>query len=303
VQLTVPIRDAAGRLNQVVGPITISSCWGLDELALELRTMAEHVGDVVEQLQKSQREILRAEQLAALGQLAAGLAHELRNPLMSVKLLAQAASERYQLGLLRAKDLLALEEVSIQLERSVQTILDFARPPRLEKSRFHLAGVIEQTAELISVRAMQQGVQIELEADAGTAIEADAVQLRQVLLNVLLNALDATPGGGFIRLHSSMLENGPAGRKLVKICISDTGCGLPFELGDRVFEPFVSTKDTGVGLGLSISKRIIELHGGTITAQNGAAGGALITIFLPCLQHDSPLRDHTNQSLQPALGT
>ena len=294
VQLSVPIRDAAGRLSEVAGPLSVTGSASLDDMQVELRHIADHVAGVVARLQASQREVLRAEQLAAVGQLAAGMAHELRNPLMSLKLLVQAAMERFQNDSLRARDLTILEEVAARLEQSLQTFLDFARPPLIERREFDLSKLATQTLDLVAGQAKQRGVRLEGVSLSPWLLDADEGQVRQVLVNLLLNAIDATPTGGRVWLESertaprpSAVDNsgtttnsvGCGSGSLLRIC--DTGGGLPVELGDRIFEPFVSTKDTGVGLGLSICRRIVESHGGVIVAENRAGSGAVFAIWLP----------------------
>src|SRR5262249_30506373 len=138
VRLSVPVRDAAGKLNPFVGPITLSAHWGLDELEKALQNISGHIETVVQRLHDTEREGLRAEQLAKVGQMAAGIAHELRNPLMSMKILVQSASEANASGTLQGRDLVVLEEEITRLERSTQTFLDFARPPEPEKCLFDL---------------------------------------------------------------------------------------------------------------------------------------------------------------------
>jgi signal transduction histidine kinase len=285
VQLSVPIRDTAGKLNEVVGPITVSAGAGFEELELQLRKMADHVGTVVEQLQQSQREVLRAEQLAAVGQLAAGVAHELRNPLMSIKLLAQTAAKQGTDACLRGKDIEVLHVATTRLENSLQSLLDFARPSKPEKRRFELRPVVDETIGLVSGRASRQSVRIDLDAPGGPIeLIADIGQIRQVLLNLLLNALDALPSGGSIHLRwnsdDRAVAMGETNWILIQVC--DTGSGIPPDLGDQIFEPFVSSKDTGTGLGLTISRRIVEAHGGRIDAASRPEGGAIFTIRLPC---------------------
>jgi signal transduction histidine kinase len=287
VQLSVPIRDAAGKLSEVVGPITVSAGWALHkaealslgELQGILHDMAGKIGTVIDRLQKSQREVLRAEQLAAVGQLAAGMAHELRNPLMAMKVLIQAAADRD--GGLAGRDLAVLEEEITRLEHLIRTFLDFARPPRLEKRTFEVQGVLDQTVKLVSGRAARQGVGIELQGPGEPVrAEADMGQVRQVVLNLLMNALDALPAGGTVWVRTAT-EGDPAGRRWLTIRVADNGAGLPAELGQQIFEPFVSTKDTGVGLGLSVCRRIVEAHGGTITAADRPGGGAIFVVRLP----------------------
>jgi signal transduction histidine kinase len=295
VRLSVPISAAAGKLNEIVGPVTISTGAGLDEMERILKKMAEQIGAVVERLEQSQREVLRSEQLAAVGQMAAGMAHELRNPLMSMKLLVQAAAVRRHSAGLGGRDLGVLEEEITRLERLIQTFLDFARPPQLEKRPFEVREAVEQVVGLVSERAKQRDVLVEYELPARpVVIEADAGQVRQVLLNLLLNALDAVAGGGnvWVRVRDGVRRDDapgprpdrkrPAADRWLTVEVTDDGCGLPEQLGPQIFEPFVSTKETGIGLGLSISKRIVEAHGGHLDAAGRPGGGAVFTFGLPC---------------------
>lgn len=295
IELSVPIRDAAGKLNEVVGPVTVSAGGTFKELESELRQIAEHIGTMVERLQQNQRDMLRAEQLAAVGQLAAGIAHELRNPLMTMKLLVETATEPGGSACLRGEDLEVMDTVVARVEKSVQSLLDFARPPKLEKRRFDLLEIARESVSLVAGRAEQQRVQIECELPNGPmVVQADAGQLRQLLLNLLLNALDALSTAGTVWLRLARDEpragtatlgpvavGGQAPETSLTIEVADTGSGLPADLGERIFDPFVSTKETGTGLGLSISKRIVEAHGGRIAAANRPQGGAVFTVTLP----------------------
>jgi signal transduction histidine kinase len=282
VRLSVPVRDAAGKLNEIAGPITLSAAWGMEELEGVLRAMAGQIGTVIGQLQQSQREALRAEQLAAVGQLAAGMAHELRNPLMAMKILVQAASDQGSPALLEGRDLEVLEEEITRLERLVQTFLDFARPPQPEKRPCAVQPLLESVVDLVSARAGQQGVRLECALPREPlVVQADAGQLRQVVLNLVLNALDAVPGGGTVRLQLTAPARGARGNRRLTLRVADTGRGLPADLGPRIFEPFVSTKQTGLGLGLSICKRMLEGHGGSIEAADRPGGGAVFTVRLP----------------------
>lgn len=280
VQLSLPVRDAAGKLSAVAGPITVSGAWGYDELEKALHGMAGQIGTVVNRLHQSEREALRAEQLAKVGQMAAGIAHEVRNPLMAMKILVQAAAERGAAGRLAGRDLAVLEEEICRLERSIQTFLDFARPPQPEKRPFDLRRLVAETFDLVRERARQQEVHLRCHGDAAVRVEADQGQVRQVLLNLLLNALDAVRPGGAIDVHWFRARSS-AGRRWLAVQVVDDGQGLDPALGRKVFEPFISTKATGMGLGLSISRRIVEAHGGTIGADNRRSGGAEFTFTLP----------------------
>lgn len=286
VQLDVSVRSVAGELNQVAGPVRMSRIGGLREIEAGLNTMKDHIAEVVQRLQRSEMEVLRNEQLAAVGQLAAGVAHELRNPLMPIKTLVQAALERDDGRGLCGRQLEVVDEEISRLEGSIRAFLEFARPAPLEKSVFDLGELVEQTLELVAGRAEQQGVVIrDSLTSQPVSIEADSGQIRQVLLNLLLNALDALPDGGsiLVSLEGPESNPSPAGDEpaWAIVRISDSGTGLPAEVLDRIFEPFVTSKETGTGLGLSICQRIVVAHGGTISAGNDPAGGAEFTIRLP----------------------
>jgi signal transduction histidine kinase len=131
-------------------------------------------------------------------------------------------------------------------------------------------------------------------------VEADAGQIRQVLLNLLLNAMDAAPQGTEVAVRLAYEPAGasparadgvPAGRAWLRVAVADRGPGLPAEIGDRIFEPFVSTKDAGTGLGLPICKRILEEHGGGMWAENRDGGGAVFSFRLPVTPHNQPAPD------------
>ncbi len=296
LQVYLPIKLATGKLEEVIGPIKLERRGDVEELDAVLQALTERVDTVVDRLRQSQLEVLRAEQLAAVGQLGAGLAHELRNPLMAMKILIQTATEAKDSGCLQGRDLSVLQEEVTRLEKAIQRFLDFAKPPRLERHRFDLRSVVQQTLDLVSHRAGRQDVRIQSHLpEAPLEVYADPEQVRQVLLNTLMNSLDALPEGGNIWLELSTEEACQEGRQdgkhlealegascCVAIRVADDGVGIPKELGERIFDPFISTKDTGLGLGLATCRRIVEAHGGEIRAGDSSAGtGAEFHIRLP----------------------
>jgi signal transduction histidine kinase len=215
--------------------------------------------------------------------MAAGIAHEVRNPLTSIKLLVQAATDPRRSAGFRPRDLQVLEGEILRLEQIISTFLDFARPPRPDKKSVSVGELLRECLAGVRARAELQNVEVRLDfARSIPSVDADSGQIRQVIYNLMFNALDVLPQGGTIRVavgEEPATERVP---RMIVIRVEDTGPGFSTGLIDRIFEPFVSTKDAGLGLGLSISRRIVETHGGSIAAQNAAAGGAVFTVRLPC---------------------
>jgi signal transduction histidine kinase len=296
-QLSVGIRDAAGRLNRELGSVTLEEEGDLPGLHLQMQSVLQEIERVVGQLQQREREVLRAEQLAAVGQVAAGVAHELRNPLTSVKMLVQTGLEGNPPSGLPGTDLAVIEHEIRRMEQRIQMFLDFARPPQSERRPTDLMNVFRRAFVLVEGRVRRQKVNLIPDLPANPVhLCVDADQIQQVVLNLLLNALDALPHGGTIHVRVRPEPYEPAidaternganeiapNAGYIETRIQDTGSGISPRIRERLFEPFVSSKETGVGLGLSISKRIVEAHGGTIRGDDAAEGGAVFSFTLPC---------------------
>ncbi|HKB06286.1 MAG TPA: ATP-binding protein [Gemmataceae bacterium] len=272
-QLRVRVEDVRAQLERDVVTVRVESGGGLRGLDAELGEIVGRVREVVEQAQCREREALRAEQLAAVGQLAAGLAHEVRNPLMSMKLLTEAALAG---GELTADDLRVIHDQIGRLEQTVTGLLDFARPTPPRRTVADLRAVVAAAADLVRGRADLQNVRIEVSQPPEPVPAAvDVPQVTGVLLNLLLNALDALPGGGRITVAVARLG------QEVALTVTDTGPGIAAGVLPRLFEPFVSSKDTGTGLGLNVCRRVARDHGGQIRGENVPGGGARFTITLP----------------------
>jgi two-component system, NtrC family, sensor histidine kinase HydH len=272
------LRDAARQLDAAVPG---SESWAEPTTDDTVERMNVSVSAVLKRLRQTERDALRAEQLAWVGQMAAGIAHEIRNPLMAIKLLIQTAADRPDGPSLRPRDFQVLEEEIIRLEEIVSGFLDFARPPRPDPRPVDVMELASRIADGLRPRADLQGVAIAVERLTEPVIaSADPNQLRQVLLNLMFNALDAQPHGGEVRIGARIDRAGSADPQLV-LTVTDNGPGLPQGVGERIFEPFVSTKEAGLGLGLSICRRIAEAHGGTLTAATRPTGGAIFTLRFP----------------------
>lgn len=220
-------------------------------------------------------EALRAQQMTTLAQLATGVAHEIRNPLTSIKMLIQVNRTRFAEEGLPTDDLEIVEQEIRRMERSVNSLLDYARPETSEFKRFSIQDVLRRTVQLVEGRCRSQNVTLNIIAvDEPALIDGDAAQVQQLLLNLALNALDAMPDGGKIDFEVQ------SGDEAVVVSVSDSGIGISQVVLDKLFTPFVTTKVNGVGLGLGICRRIAEAHGGTLTGFNQASGGAKFQLTL-----------------------
>ncbi len=202
------------------------------------------------------------------------MAHEIRNPLTAIKLLVQAAIESKQPP--RSDDLRIIEGEIRRMETTVSTLLSYAKSREPTRSKVKLNSLIGDVAELIKPAAARQQVHLELQVPTEPiAVHADPAQLQQVFLNLAFNALDAMPTGG--QLLFRLTSNGDE----VEVAMCDTGTGILPQIATNLFEPFASTKETGVGLGLAVCKRIVDDHSGTLIAENRSPKGACFRVILP----------------------
>ena len=273
--LQVRIRDAAGLLGPESADVVVTVDGKSSRLHTDIELLTDRIATVVKELQQRKREIRWAERLAAVGQLAAGVAHEIRNPLTSIKLLVQSGLEvGHELA---PADLRIIEAEVRRMEKSLGTFLEFARPPKMERRPMEIRKLLQDTLELLRPRSEKQRVQLVLSADTEVDLVADREQLNQVFVNLMLNALDAMPETGTLSVRMRRV------RQRVEIEVADTGQGISAAMLPRLFEPFASSKDSGLGLGLVISKRIIEEHGGSLAAANRTDGGASFFVNIPIL--------------------
>lgn len=216
-----------------------------------------------------------AEKMSAVAQIATGVAHELRNPLTAVKMLVQTQREQPQVCAALAEDLTIIEDEVRRMERSIQTFLDFARPRAPERRPLDPADIVCRTFALLEPRARNQQVSFELlKPDSPLTVQADSEQLLQLLLNLCLNALDAMPDGGSLVVELQQVD------RVVRILVRDTGPGIDAQVLARLFQPFVTSKETGVGIGLVICERIAQAHRGRLRGENPGSG-ACFTLELP----------------------
>tara|TARA_R110002049_G_scaffold305056_1_gene501034 strand:+ start:81663 stop:82964 length:1302 start_codon:yes stop_codon:yes gene_type:complete len=221
-------------------------------------------------------EALRAQQMTTLAQLATGVAHEIRNPLTSIKMLIQVNRAKFAEKGLPTDDMELVEQEIRRMERSVESLLEYARPEKTEFCRFEIGAVVSHAMKLVDGRCAAQNVKLSVALpEKGVEVSGDPAQFRQMLVNLMLNGLDAMPTGGQLSITVTPTDHH------VEVIVADTGPGIAKQVFDRIFSPFVTTKPNGVGLGLGICRRIAESHHGTLEATNGIDGGAQFKLTLP----------------------
>jgi len=229
-----------------------------------------------EELESKDRELERRRRLAALGELAAGVAHEVRNPLGAIQLYSERLRSQCG-GLNGAAELIEKIESGIQaIDCVVQDALSLT--PRGDKPVPCRVAELMNSARDLTVGALRgRGVRLSCRYDDDDlSVSVDVAAIRRVMVNLIMNAADASPPGGEVRLHV-----GASDGTSLRIEVIDEGSGLSDEALERIFDPFFTTKEHGTGLGLTIAHRVVEAHGGALTARNREAGGAEFTIELP----------------------
>jgi signal transduction histidine kinase len=252
------------------------------ELKVFSQQMEEKIQKTTADLRKTEAQLIRSEKLAALGQLSAGIAHEIRNPLTSINILIHSLTENLPTEHSRWEDLKVIEEEILRINEIVDQFLRFAKPasPLLEKT--NLIPIFEEILQLLRPQIERCRIVVKKEFEPLPLITVDKEQIKQVILNLLMNAIQAMTGGGKLGMTGRLSKDG----YWVELAIQDSGVGIPPEDIDKLFDPFFSTKEGGIGLGLSIAHRIIDQHHGKIEVESTPEKGTLFTISLPVLNEE-----------------
>jgi signal transduction histidine kinase len=279
-RIQVTLHDPSLAAPDVLGTVDVQSGNDLASIQKQIEVVVDRLRRTGDELQAARQEVLRAERLAAIGGLAAGVAHELRNPLTSVKLLLQHASSKSGDAIIAVQRIaLILDEIE-RMESTIQGLIDFSRPARPQRKRHDLRDTLERAINLVEGRAEKQHVVTEWDlGEQPVNVDGDPQQLHQVFVNLLINGIEAMPGGGTLRV--ALTHNALHKKAIVQV--QDNGEGIPAELMPRLFEPFASAKERGTGLGLAVSRRILEEHGGAITARPRSPKGTIFEVILPAL--------------------
>jgi signal transduction histidine kinase len=251
----------------------------------EIGQLADGFNQMVDRLKQNQdleKSLHRQERLSSLGELAAGIAHEIKNPLNAIRLTLQHMGDKLKLESPGDRELWERYSPNIQREvtrltKIVDTFLNFSRMSGLERSPVDLNALVEEVLTLMSRDAAGRGVRVETDFSAGSLVKSvDAEKMKTVLLNLIINAIQAMPSGGRLTVRTVGGPGAPA-----RITVADTGCGISPQDLERIFDLFYSSKENGSGLGLPIVNNIVRDHGGEITVKSSLGTGSEFTVTIP----------------------
>jgi signal transduction histidine kinase len=301
---------ALWRESRVVGLLVVRGAPA--ELTAEKRevlsVLAGHLAVAIENCQlleekvRLERELAERERLASLGQMAATVAHEIKNPLSSIKSIVQVMREDTSVSREYSRDLDLIKGEIDRLSRSVSQLLSFSRPAVVASASARLSELVETVLSLARTESDERGVQLATRLTADPLLDGEAVAaLKEVLVNLVLNAVQATGPGGHIHLESDMTPDGQ-----LRITVIDDGAGIPASMQEKVFEPFFTTRQRGTGLGLAIVARRVRELDGTMTLKSPAddGRGTRFDVILKVRSPESGVRSPIDEALlcNPNLG-
>ena len=302
----IPVRtaDEVGVLAVSFNRMTEALGKAHAELDALVATLEQRVEERTRELREAQAQLVQTEKLASLGKLSASIAHEINNPLSGILTYAKLLSRKLRTGAPDVEGVHAALQQLALVERETQrcvtivrNLLDFARQREPSFQVVDVSRVIEEALSLLEHRMTMQDVQVTREFAPVPAVRADFGQLRQAFVNVLINACEAMPGGGTLRVLTREVALSEAGKggplsatgkpgppsRFAEAVITDTGQGIPPEHLSNIFDPFFSTKEKGTGLGLSVVYGIVEKHGGKITVESQVGRGTAVTLRFPAV--------------------
>jgi two-component system sensor histidine kinase HydH len=271
-ELQIDREDGAQRIAAVSLSTTMDSGGALESRTAVLRDLTD--------ARRLEREAQRKEKLTAMGELASGVAHEIRNPLNAIAMIAQRFAKEFvpRTGAREYRKLAkVMQDEARRVNGIIRQFLSFARPPELHRQRIAVSDLVGHVSSLFSGQAADKGITFTASPDRNATVSLDSEQMKQALLNLLQNALEATPAGGKIELTGTVLPEG------TRFTVADTGPGIPAASLDKIFNLYYTTKPDGTGLGLSITQQIVAQHGGTIEVSSTEGKGTVFTILLPDL--------------------
>ena len=237
------------------------------------------IGRDMRELEFAQRQFIQREKMAEIGELSAGLAHQLRNPLSVISSTVQYCLAKFHFNEKIKVYLQMVLRNADESEKIIHELLEFARPSKISFQPHQITKIIDLVCRLAETKCKEQGVQLVKNYPRHflSKVICDRNQIEQVFLNVIFNALEAMPEGGILTIQTGLVPS----KKFVYIDFIDTGKGIPGEYLDKIFIPFFTTKPDGIGLGLSVVQNVIVSHQGIVFVKNNEGGGAILTVHLP----------------------
>lgn len=276
-KMVLKVRDAEG--SESIEKVRMPVGKELEEIDQFINRLIERLKSSNQSLSKNRALLERTTKLAALGRIAPALAHEIRNPLTSIKLLIYTMLQEEGLSEEKKQDFQVITSEISRVEGFIQNFLKFARPTKPSMQLISLDETLKEVINLLQARFSQGNIRARMDATNDFRLMADKDMLKQVFINLMVNACEAMPQGGelLVKTHLRLEQN----KSMISISVIDSGKGIPVDIEDSLFDPFVKGNDQGTGLGLSISQRIAELHHGWISAANNPDKGATFTVHLP----------------------
>ncbi len=283
-----PLKALKERVHRGDGikPDPVSSTDDIRTLGTYIDNLKDEVAEMRTHLSLSQKRLIDAEKLASIGKLAAGVAHEIRSPLTSLRLRLYSLQKAFQ-DHQRQKDFKLISEEITRLDNIVTNFLEFSRPHPLSLRECRLNELLERTLELLhyKLEAANITVQSQIEPDLPTVM-ADSQQLQQVLVNLLNNAIDVLANGGTVQVIVQQKKESTDKQRFTEILISDNGPGIDNDVQSRIFEPFFGTKSDSTGLGLWIARRIMMQHKGNLELRESTSNGTTFALWIPIVERE-----------------
>jgi signal transduction histidine kinase len=247
----------------------------IKELALSFNKMSKKLKELIDTIKSAQEHLIRTEKLYAVGEFSAGVAHEIKNPLTSIKMIMQTVKQKRQI--LTDRDIEVIEEEINRIDRIVKEFLAFARPEKAEKTDVNINKLLDEVITVTKPKIEQSKIQLVHRFTSPLPmIKGNHDALKQVFLNIVLNSIQAMDGvGGMLTIESSADEGA------ISIIVKDTGIGIPKENLSKIFNPFFTTKRDGTGMGLAIAYNIINDHSGKIEVNSSLGNGTTVKVVLP----------------------
>jgi signal transduction histidine kinase len=282
--ITKPIRQLVLKAKTATGEDIIEK---IDIEKGDIEELESHVVRLIEQIEQSHKELeenreklFQSQKLASLGQLSSGVAHEIRNPLTSIKMRAYSLQDELRGTPSQSEDIRVIGEEIERIEKIVQEFLDFVKPPEPNYELADINKILDSTLSLLIPNLKKQHITVEKSFNSSLPkVSVDKERIRQVFLNLALNSIQSMPDGGKLTVRSELNEAN--GKRYIEVKIIDTGAGISEESKDKIFDPFFSTKSAGSGLGLSIAYRVLELHRAEISFESRQGRGTVFTVKLP----------------------